>query len=129
MNKGVIGEFRDFISQGNVIDLAVAVIMAGAFTPVITALVEKVIMPIIAAIVGEPDFNGIGFDIGDARVGIGFVITALVNFLLIAAAVFFFIIKPMNMLKARQKADPASAPPPPEDITLLREIRDLLSRR
>jgi large conductance mechanosensitive channel len=129
MNSGILKEFRDFIAQPNVLMAAVAFIMALAFTPVITALVDDVIMQILAAIFGEPNFDNIGFDLGDARVRIGAVITALVRFVAIAAGVFFLIVKPMQMIEARRKSGAEASPPPPEDIALLREIRDLLSRR
>jgi large conductance mechanosensitive channel len=128
MNQ-VLTEFRDFISRGNVIDLAVAVILATAFSPIVTAIVDGVIMPFIAAIVGQPNFDSIGFDINDNRIAIGIVITKAVSFVLIAAAVFFFIVKPMNILKDRQKKGAAPAPEPSEDIVLLREIRDALRNR
>ena len=126
MNQGIIKEFRDFITKGNVIELAVAVIMAGAFAPVITSLVTGVFTPFLAAIFGEPNFNSVGFDVGDSRVLIGLFITAVINFVLIAAGVFFFIVKPLNILQQRQKSGAEPPPPTPEDIELLREIRDLL---
>lgn len=129
MNQGIIKEFRDFITKGNVIELAVAVIMAGAFAPVITSLVTGVFTPFLAAIVGEPNFNNVGFDVGDSRVLIGLFITAVINFVLIAAGVFFFIVKPLNILQERQKSGAEPPPPTPEDIELLREIRDLLRSR
>ena len=106
----MIKEFRDFIMRGNVIELAVAVIMAAAFTPVITSLVEGVFTPFLAAIFGKPNFDTVGFDVGDSRVLIGLFITAVINFLLIAIGVFFFIVKPMNIIKERQKKGEASGP-------------------
>jgi large conductance mechanosensitive channel len=124
----VLTEFRDFISRGNVIDLAVAVILATAFAPIVTALVEGVITPILAAIAGQPNFDTIGFDLNDNRIAIGVVITKAINFILIAAAVFFFIVKPLNILKERQKKGAVPAPEPAEDILLLREIRDSLRK-
>jgi len=129
MNQGIIKEFRDFITKGNVIELAVAVIMAGAFAPVITSLVTGVFTPFLAAIFGEPNFNSVGFDVGDSRVLIGLFITAVINFVLIAAGVFFFIVKPLHILQERQKSGAEPPPPTPEDIELLREIRDLLRSR
>lgn len=129
MNDGIIKEFRDFLMRGNVIDLAVAVIIGAAFAPVITSLVEGVFTPFLAAIFGEPNFDSVGFDVGDSRVLIGLFITAVVNFVMIAAGVFFFIVKPMNMLKARQASGAEPPPPTPEDVQLLREIRDLLRSR
>ena len=131
MNSGMIKEFRDFIAQPNVLLTAVALIMALAFVPVINALVDNVILQIIAAIFGKPSFDSIGFDLGDARIGVGSVITALVSFLSISAGVFFLIVKPMQILEARRASGLEAAPdvPTPEDIALLREIRDLLKSR
>jgi large conductance mechanosensitive channel len=126
VNQGIIKEFRDFILRGNVIELAVAVIIATAFTPVVTSLVEGIFTPFLAAIVGEPNFNSVGFDVGDSRVLIGLFLTAVVNFVLIAAAVFFFIVKPMNIIKERQKRGAEAPPEPSDEIKLLTEIRDLL---
>jgi large conductance mechanosensitive channel len=120
----MIKGFRDFISKGNVIDLAVGVIMGGAFGAVVSSLVADVLMPIIGMIFGSPDFTSI-------KVGsilIGNFITALVNFLLVAAAVYFFIVVPINELKKRTEK-PAAPAEPPADIKLLAEIRDLLSKR
>ncbi len=110
---------------------AVGLIMALAFVPVIGAIVDQVIMQIIAAIFGKPNFDSIGFDLGDSRIGVGTVITALVKFVSIAAGVFFLIVKPMQILEARRKSGleaPADVPTP-EDVALLREIRDLLKNR
>ena len=128
MNQGILKEFRDFITTGSIIELAIAFILGLAFVPVVTSLVDGILMPIIAAIVGEPNFDNIGFDLGDARVAVGLFITAIVKFVLIAAAVFFFIIKPVQMIKDRRKSGAEPEPAPPEDIQLLREIRDLLRR-
>jgi large conductance mechanosensitive channel len=127
MNQGLIKEFRDFLMRGNIIELAVAVIMASAFTPVITALVEGVFTPFLAAIFGEPNFDSVGFDVGDSRVLIGLFITALINFVLIAAGVFFFIVKPMNIIRDRQRKGEEAPAEPSDDIKLLTEIRDILA--
>lgn len=129
MNNGIIKEFRDFLMKGNVIDLAVAVIIGAAFAPVITSLVEGVFTPFLAAIFGEPNFNSVGFDVGDSRVLLGLFITAVINFLMIAAGVFFFVVKPLNVFKERQKRGEEAPAPTPEDIQLLREIRDALRNR
>jgi large conductance mechanosensitive channel len=116
----VIQEFKDFISKGGILEAAVGLILALAFVPVVGELVDKVLMPIIAAIVGEPDFNTIGFDLGDARIGIGYVITALVNFIAIAAVIFF-------MLKAYNRNKEAEEDGPSE-VDLLTQIRDSLAK-
>lgn len=125
----ILKEFKDFITKGNLIELAVAFIIAAAFGAVITALVSNIIMPLIAAIFGQPSFDQLTATVNDAVIPYGTFITALVNFLLIAAAVFFFIVKPFNMWKARTaKAEEAAPAAPAEEIVLLREIRDRLSR-
>lgn len=126
----ILKEFKDFVTKGNLIDLAVAFIIAAAFGAVITALVGNIIMPLIAAIFGQPSFDSLTVTLNDAVIPYGTFITALVNFLLIAAAVFFFIVKPYNMWRNRQaKAEEAAPAAPPEEIVLLREIRDRLSNR
>lgn len=127
----ILKEFKDFITKGNLIDLAVAFIIAGAFAAVVGGLVNFLIMPFIAAIVGQPSFDSLTFTLNDAVIPYGSFLTALVNFLLVAAAVFFIIVKPYNTWKARQakavEAAPASAPEPAEEIVLLRQIRDQLT--
>lgn len=129
VNKGIIKEFKDFLLQGDIIALAVAFIMATAFKPVVDNFTNGVVMNFIAAIVGEPNFDSIGIDVGDSRLLIGSVLTALANLVLVGAAVFFFIVKPVNMIKDRQKSGAEPPPPDPEDVALLREIRDLLRAR
>lgn len=102
--------FKAFIMRGNVLDLAVAVVMGAAFGAVVTALVKDLITPIIAAIVGKPDFSAIQFQVNGSKFLIGDFINAVVSFLLIAAAVYFFVVLPVNTLVARFKR--ADAPPP-----------------
>ena len=103
--------FRQFLLRGNVIDLAVAVVIGGAFGAVVTALVKDLITPLIAAIVGKPDFSAITFAINGSQFPIGDFINALVSFLLIATAVYFFIVVPMNAFIARMRR--GEAPPDP----------------
>jgi large conductance mechanosensitive channel len=93
--------FRQFILRGNVLDLAVAVVIGQAFGAMVTALVSFLLMPLIAAIVGKPDFSAIQAEIGGSKLMIGFFLNAVVSFLLIAAAVYFFVILPVNALLAR----------------------------
>ena len=102
----MLTQFRQFVLRGNVLDLAVAVVIAVAFTAVITALVADLITPIIAAIFGKPDFSGLSFTIHKSRFLYGDFINALITFVSIAAAVFFFVVKPVNMLMARRKTEP-----------------------
>ncbi|WIM69199.1 large conductance mechanosensitive channel protein MscL [Corynebacterium suedekumii] len=127
--------FKDFIMRGNVIDLAVAVVIGGAFTAIVTAFSDNLINPLIASI-GGAEVNGLGFNIisgNDATfLDFGAVITAAINFLLIAAVVYFVIVAPMNKLKeiqeARRGINQDEEDVAPTDVELLTEIRDLLSR-
>jgi len=128
--SGIFKEFRDFVLRGNVLDLAVAVVIGAAFTAVVNSLVANVLTPFIAAIFGQPSFADINFDIGDATIEVGLFFEAVVNFLIVAAVIFFFVVKPVNVLLERRKRGEAPADlPTPEDVQLLREIRDLLKQR
>lgn len=125
----MIQGFKEFISKGNVLDLAVAVIIGAAFAPIVTAITD-VIMGIIGALVGQPNFDSVlAFSInGSDPIQPGTIITALVNFLLVAAAVYFAIVLPMNKLKERNAVEEAEEEAEPsEDVKLLTEIRDLLA--
>ena len=123
--------FRDFILRGNVIDLAVAVIIGGAFTAIVTAIGDNLINPLIAS-VGGIDASGLGFSIrpGNPEVtflDFGAIITAAINFLIVAAVVYFVIVLPMNkVMEMRKRGEVEEVGATPEDIALLQEIRDLL---
>lgn len=103
--------FKQFILRGNVLDLAVAVVIGAAFGAVVSALVKDLLTPLIAAIAGKPDFSAIQFEINGSKFLIGDFINAIVSFLLIAAAVYYFVIVPMNALMARMRR--GEAPPDP----------------
>jgi large conductance mechanosensitive channel len=103
--------FRQFILRGNVLDLAVAVVMGGAFGAVVTALVKDLLTPLIAAVVGKPDFSAIAFEVNGSKFLIGDFINAIISFLLIAAAVYFFVMVPVNAVMARLNR--GGAPPDP----------------
>ncbi len=103
--------FRQFIMRGNVLDLAVAVVMGAAFGAVVTALVKDLITPLIAAIVGKPDFSAIAFTVNNSKFLVGDFINAVVSFLLISAAVYFFVIVPVNALMARMRRGEAAPDP------------------
>ena len=120
--------FKEFISRGNAVDLAVGMVIGAAFTAVVTALVKQVINPLIGGLFGEQNFDDVfQFTIGTATVQPGAVLTALVNLLLVAFALYFFIVLPMNALAARRKKEEAvETPEVSEDVQLLSEIRDLL---
>ena len=98
----MLKEFRDFLLRGNIVELAVAFVMGVAFAAVVNSLVDNLVMPIIAMIIGKPDFNDLTFTINDAVFRYGAFITDVISFLAIAAAVFFFVVKPMDMLAARR---------------------------
>lgn len=106
--------FKQFLMRGNVLDLAVAVVIGAAFGKVVTALVEDLINPIIAAIVGKPDFSAIVFTVNGSNFKIGDFFNALVSFVMIAAAVYFFVIVPVNALMARMRRGEG---PPPDPTT------------
>jgi large conductance mechanosensitive channel len=103
--------FRQFLLRGNVIDLAVAVVIGGAFGAVIAALVKDLLTPLIAAIVGQPDFSAITFSINGSQFLLGDFINALLSFVLIAAAVYFFVVLPVNAIAARRARGEAPADP------------------
>ena len=122
----MLNGFREFIMRGNVIDLAVGVIIGGAFGTVVNALVKSILMPAIALIFGEPSFDS-WLVFGDIRVGV--FLTAVVNFLLIAAALYFCIVMPINRINARRAQQLGLAEEEPDadpEIALLTEIRDAL---
>jgi large conductance mechanosensitive channel len=123
----VLKEFRDFILRGNVVDLAVAVVLGAAFGAVVTGFVSSFVTPLIALIGGEPDFGDLVFTINGTEFTYGEFLNVLISFLTIAAVVFFLIVKPMNSVMARMQAhDEPASDAPAEDVVLLTEIRDLL---
>ncbi|ENO18699.1 large conductance mechanosensitive channel [Schaalia cardiffensis F0333] len=127
----MIQGFKEFISKGNVLDLAVAVIIGASFTPIVKSVTD-VIMGIIGAVVGQPNFDSVlQFSInGSDPIQPGTIITAIVNFLLVAFALYFAIVVPMNALKKRRaKEEAEKAEEPSEDVKLLGEIRDLLAEK
>ena len=124
----MLKEFKAFIMRGNVVDLAVAVVIGAAFGAVVTSLVENIITPIIG-IPGKTDFSTLHFTINDSVFRYGLFLNALITFVSIAAAIFFFVVKPLNVLAERRKrgAVPEDETPAPSDEALiLAEIRDLL---
>jgi large conductance mechanosensitive channel len=103
--------FKDFLMRGNVVDLAVAVVIGGAFGAVVTALVKDLITPLIAAIFGKPDFSAIVFEVNGSKFPVGDFINALVAFLMVATTIYFFVVLPVNTLMARIKR--GEVPPDP----------------
>jgi large conductance mechanosensitive channel len=126
----MLKEFKDFILRGNVIDLAVAVVIGAAFGAVVTSFVASFVTPLIAAIGGKQDFSALYFTINGSRFTYGAFLNVLISFLSIAAVIFFLVVKPMNTIMARaaRKEEPASDAPS-EDTVLLTEIRDELRTR
>ena len=104
----MLKEFRDFLMRGNLVELAAAFVMGVAFAAVVNSFVNDLVMPVIAMIFGEPDFSDLTFTINDAVFRYGSFITAVIAFVAIAAAVFFFVVKPVNAMAARRaKEEPA----------------------
>ena len=102
---------KQFLLRGNVLDLAVAVVMGGAFGAVVAALVKDLLTPLIAALVGQPDFSAITLEVNGSRFLIGDLVNAVVSFLLVGSAVYFFVVLPMNALTARMRRGEAPADP------------------
>jgi large conductance mechanosensitive channel len=129
----MIQGFKNFIMRGNVVDLAVAVVIGVAFTAVVTAFTTNIINPLIAAL-GGTNVNGLAYQLNKANpksvIDFGAVLTALINFVIVAAVVYFLVVVPMNYLAERRKRGEEPEPQAPaEDIVLLQEIRDLLRQR
>jgi large conductance mechanosensitive channel len=106
----MLSEFKAFILRGNVVDLAVGVVIGVAFGAVVTALVQDLLTPLIAAVVGKPDFGQLTFTINGSTFRYGSFINAIIAFLLVATALFFFVVKPINALTARARRQPAPEP-------------------
>jgi large conductance mechanosensitive channel len=123
----MIKEFKEFIMRGNVIDLAVAVIIGAAFTLVVNSFVNDIMMQIVAALAGKPDFSDLTFELGDAVIRYGSFITALINFLIVAAVVFLVVkgINAMQNLRSKQEEEELEE----TEVELLTQIRDSLVNR
>lgn len=127
----MLKEFRDFIARGNVLDLAVGIIIGAAFTAIVSSLVEDLVNPLLGLIIGGIDFSAISFGLGEAQFKIGSFINAVIKFLIIAWVVFL-IVKAVNKLKSMAEKPAPAAPEAPKGPTqeeLLAEIRDLLRAR
>jgi large conductance mechanosensitive channel len=136
----MLNEFKSFILKGNVLDLAVGVIIGAAFGKIVDSMVKDVIMPLVGKIGGQPDFSSLaigatkvmkdGKEVLEGGIMIGNFLNAVVGFLILAAVVFFVIVKPANALMSGMKKKEVAGPPPPppEDVKLLTEIRDLLKK-
>lgn len=132
----IVKEFKEFISRGNVIDMAVGIIMGAAFGKIVSSLVGDVILPPIGVLLGGVDFSNLSIVIKEAKenspavvIGYGKFIQTLVDFLIIAFAVFFGVVKPVNALKKKIADAPKPETTPSKEIILLTEIRDLLKKQ
>ena len=127
--KKFMSEFKEFIAKGDVMSMAVGIIIGGAFTAIVSSLVNDVITPLLGIIIGGINFTGIVLAVGDAQLTVGNFIEAVLTFLL-TALVLFSIIKTFNAFKKKEEAPAPEEPPaPPADIQLLTEIRDLLKEK
>ena len=123
--------FKEFISRGNVVELAVGVIIGAAFKNIVDALVDGIINPLIAAVIGKPDFSdAFILTLNGSDVKFGLLITAIINFILMAFAIYFCIVVPMNALNARRKKAEDEVPEAEvsDEVKLLTEIRDALAK-
>lgn len=127
--KGVLEEFKAFALKGNVLDLAVAVVVGTAFNKIVSSLVDNIIMPLFAISTGGVDFKGLSIQVGDAVVTYGVFLQSVVDFLIIAWAIFVAV-KVLRSLQKKEEAKPESqkSVEPTEEVKLLREIRDVLSK-
>ena len=111
----MIKDFKDFLFRGNIVELAVAFVMGVAFAAVVNSLVSNLVMPIVAAIIGKPDFRDLTFTVHDSVFRYGAFLTDVIQFVAIAAAVFFFIVKPIQMMLARARREPIEEGMPDEE--------------
>lgn len=126
--KKFFGEFKAFISKGDVVSMAVGLMVGSAFTAIITALNAHILTPIIGIFMGGIDFADIIVQVGEAKLEVGLFVQAVVNFF-ITAFVLFLVVKFFNSFKKKEEAKPAPPPAIPEDVKLLTEIRDLLKNK
>ena len=124
----MIKGFRNFILRGNVVDLAVGVMIGAAFTAVVNSLVKDIMTPFIAAIIKQPDFSTLSFTINGSKFLYGDFLNALLTFIIVAVTIYFFVVLPVNKLLTRFRGSPEAPKKAPQE-RLLEEIRDLLKTR
>lgn len=124
----MLKEFKEFLNRGNVIDLAVAVIIGGAFGAIVKSLVADIIMPFIGVLMGGTDLTALTIEVGDAVITYGNFLQAIINFVVIAFVIFLFV-RSYNKMKKQEEEAPAAPPAPSAEETLLTEIRDLLKAK
>lgn len=128
--KSTMNEFKEFIAKGNVFSMAVGVVMGGAFTAIVNAVVDNLIGPLIGLIMGGIDFSGLSFTFGDTTFGYGAFIQAVINFLIVAITMFFFVKAFAKFQKKEEVAEEVvEEEKPSEEVLLLQDIRDLLSEK
>lgn len=127
--KKFIAEFKEFALKGNMVDLAIGMIIATSFNAVVKSIVDDVMMPLFGILLGGKDFSGLAIKVGEAQIKYGMLIQNLINFVIIAFCLFLMV-KVMNKLKNPKPVEeaPAAPAPKPDDIVLLEEIRDLLAK-
>lgn len=126
---GFIKEFKEFISRGNVVDLAVGVVVGGAFSKIVSSIVDDIIMPLVGVLIGGINFSELSINVGDATIKYGNFIQNVIDFLIISACIFL-VVKFINKFKRKEekKSEPAPVPVKDEKVALLEEIRDLLKK-
>jgi large conductance mechanosensitive channel len=126
----ILEEFKRFLLRGNVIELAVAVVIGVAFGAVVNSLVKDILTPILAAIFGKPDFSNLSFTINDSTFRYGAFLNAVIAFVLVAAAIFFVVVKPYNVyLERRRRLEGEPPASKTDEVLVLEEIRDLMRSR
>ena len=125
----MIKEFKEFISRGNVLDLAVGVIIGGAFNKIVTSLVDNILMPIIGLILGGIDFSSLSFKIKDATISYGLFIQNIVDFLIVAFTIFIVIKAVNKLMRKKEKKEEAAPAGPSEEVLLLTEIKNELVKQ
>ena len=125
----MLQEFKAFIFRGNLLDLAIAFVLGVAFAAVVRAFTDGIVMALIAAVVGEPSFDDIVLELGDGRILVGTFLTAVVNFVIVAAALFLLMKVAQAAMTFRKEGADAETPAPSDETVLLTEIRDLLRTR
>lgn len=123
--KGFVAEFKEFISQGNVLDLAVAVVIGAAFAAIVKSFVDDILMQIIAALGGQPDFSSLALTVGKGTIRYGSFINAVIGFVIIAFSIFL-VVKGVNKLRDLRKKEVEAGEAEPTELDVLEEIRDLL---
>ncbi len=121
-------EFKEFISKGNIFDMAIGVIIGSAFGKIVSSLVDNIFMPLIGILVGGHDFSSLSIKVKDATIGYGVFLQNVVDFLIVALCIFF-VVKAMSKFKKKEEAAPEKPAEPSEEVLLLREIRDSLKKK